>query len=87
MQRSAARNNRLSVAPVWDVSGHWKLALDAGLVTNPDRTAKARSGYAEIGAIYSPGKDLDLALGVIRNIMDGSANSAQLTAGLTWRFR
>jgi hypothetical protein len=78
---------RLSMAPVWDVSENWKLALDAGLVTNPDRTAKARSGYIEIGAIYSPGKDLDLALGVIRGLMDGSANSTQVTAGLTWRFR
>lgn len=77
---------RLSVAPVWDVAEEWKLALDAGVMTNPDRTAKARMGYVEIGAIYSPDKDLDLALGVIRNVMDGSANTWQATIGLTWRF-
>lgn len=78
---------RLSVAPVWDVAATWKLALDAGLVTNPDRAEKARAGYIEIGAIYSPGKDLDLAIGVIRGTLDGSVRSTQLTAGVTWRFR
>ena len=74
------------MAPVWDVTGEWKLALDAGVMTNPDRAAKARMGFVEIGAIYSPSKDLDLALGVIRNVMDGSANTLQATIGLTWRF-
>lgn len=78
---------RLSVAPVWDVAANWKLALDAGLVTNPDRAERARAGYVEIGAIYSPGKDLDLAIGVIRGTMDGAVKSTQVTAGVTWRFR
>ena len=78
---------RLSVAPVWDVTTGWKLALDAGLVTNPDRDSRARMGYVELGTIYSPDKNLDLALGVIRNIIDGSAHTLQATIGLTWRFR
>jgi hypothetical protein len=78
---------RLSAAPVWDVAGGWKLALDAGLMTNPDLAAKARMGYVELGAIYSPGKDLDLAVGIVRNIMDGGVNTTEVTAGLTWRFR
>lgn len=78
---------RLSAAPVWDVSGNWKLALDAGIMTNPDRTVRARMGYVELGAIYSPTKDLDLALGIIRNFMDGDVQTTQATAGLTWRFR
>jgi len=78
---------RLSVAPVWDVAEGWKLALDAGLRTNPDLAASARMGYYELGVIYSPGKDLDLALGIIRNIMDGDASTTQATVGLTWRFR
>ena len=77
---------RLSVAPVWEVTQKYSLALDAGLVTNPDRTARTRMGYVEIGIIYSPGKDLDFALGLIRGVMDGSARSTQVTAGLTWRF-
>lgn len=78
---------RLSLAPVWDAAEGWKVAFDAGLITNPDRTAKARMGYVELGAIYSPGKDLDLAAGIVRNIMDGVAHTTQATAGLTWRFR
>jgi len=78
---------RLSVAPVWDVAEGWKLALDAGLTTNPDLAARARMGYVELGAIYSPGKDLDLALGIVRNIMDGDTRTTQATVGLTWRFQ
>ena len=78
---------RLSVAPVWDVAERWKLALDAGLTTNPDRAASASMGYVELGAIYSPGKDLDLALGIIRNVRDGNVSTTQATVGVTWRFR
>jgi hypothetical protein len=78
---------RLSVAPVWDVAQGWKLALDAGVMTNPDRVAKARMGYVEFGAIYSPSEDLEFALGVVREVMDGEARTAQATVGLTWRFR
>lgn len=78
---------RLSVAPVWDVTGQWKLAFDTGITTNPDRTQKSRMGYVELGAIYAPIKDLDLALGVIRNVSDGPVKSTQLTGGVTWRFK
>ena len=78
---------RLSVAPVWDVAENWKLALDVGLMTNPDPAAKARMGYVEVGAIYSPSKDLDFAFGIVRDIMDGNARTTQATVGLTWRFR
>jgi len=78
---------RLSVAPVWDVAQDWKLALDAGLVTNPDRSATARMGYVELGAIHSPGKDLFLAVGMVRKLMDGSPHTTQTTVGLSWRFR
>ncbi len=78
---------RLSVAPVWDVAEGWKLALDTGAMTNPDRAAKDWMAYIELGAIYSPGKDLDFAMGVIRNNRDGEPRSTQITTGLTWRFR
>jgi hypothetical protein len=78
---------QLSVAPVWDVVEGWKLALDAGLMTNPDLDAKARMGYFELGAIYASSKDLELAFGIVRHVMDGSARTTQATVGLTWRFR
>jgi hypothetical protein len=77
---------RLSVAPVWDVTEGWKLALDAGVTTNPDRAERSSMGYIEIGAIYSPSKQLDLAAGVVRNLRDGDVRTTLGTIGLTWRF-
>jgi hypothetical protein len=86
---AAVRRNlyRLSVAPVWDVAEGWQLALDTGVMTNPDRAAKERMGYVEIGAIYSPSKDLDFALGILREVSDGDASTTAGTVGVTWRFR
>jgi hypothetical protein len=78
---------RASVAPVWDVAENWKLALDAGVITNPDPAARAYLGYVELGAIYAPAQDLEFALGIIRNIRDGAIATTQATVGLTWRFR
>lgn len=78
---------RASVAPVWDLTQQWKLALDAGIATNPDRTAKRYLGYVEVGAIYARSKDLDFALGIIRNVRDGEARTTLATVGVTWRFR
>lgn len=78
---------RASIAPVWAVAEDWKLALDLGVQTNPDRTEKARMGYAELGVIYSPSKDLDLSLGIIRDLMDGEVRTTSATLGVTWRFQ
>jgi hypothetical protein len=78
---------RLSVAPVWDVSERWKVAFDTGIATNPDPAARRYLAYAELGAIYAPVKDLEIALGVIRNFRDGEVRTTQATLGLSWRFR
>jgi len=78
---------RLSVAPVWDVSEKWKVVVDTGLVTNPHRVEKARMGYLELGAIYAPGKDLDLAAGIVRDLDHEGHDVLLLTLGITWRFR
>jgi hypothetical protein len=78
---------RASVAPVWAVAEGWKLALDLGIQTNPDPAEKARMGYAELGVVYSPSKDLDLSLGIIRDVMDGEVQTTSATLGLTWRFQ
>lgn len=79
---------RVSVAPVWDVSEQWKLALDLGTESARADGQTVRSRFAEIGAIYSPSKDVDLALGFIRSTDDESPKSTthSVTAGLTWRF-
>jgi hypothetical protein len=77
---------RLSVAPVWVVSEAWKLAVDLGLQTNPDRSQDSTMAYVELGAVYSPSKDLDLSLGVIRDLNDGPVTTTSAVLGLTWRF-
>jgi hypothetical protein len=87
--RAAYRGSlwRLSVAPVFELSPAWKIALDAGLVTNPQKGERAAMGYLELGAIYTVAKGVDLALGIARDV-GHQGHSAQLaTAGLTWQFR
>lgn len=44
-------------------------------------------GYVEFGVIYSPNKDLEFALGVVREVMDVDARTTRAAGGLTWRFR
>jgi hypothetical protein len=86
--RDTHRRNlyRLSVAPVWQLSPTWMAALDVGLTTNPHRARRARMGYVELGAIWTPRDDIEIALGVIRPSGDGEPVSQTVTAGLTWRF-
>src|SRR5690606_23339976 len=45
---------RLSVAPVVELAPAWMVALDVGVVTNPDRARRARMGYVELGTIWTP---------------------------------
>lgn len=79
---------RFSLAPVWDVSEQWKLALDVGTESARADGHTVRSKFAEVGAIYSPNKDVDLALGFIRTTDNESPKSTThtLTGGVTWRF-
>lgn len=79
---------RFSVAPVWDVSEQWKLAFDLGTEHARADGHTVRSRFGEVGAIYSPSKDLDVAIGYIRTTDSESPKSKtnSVTAGLTWRF-
>lgn len=77
---------RVSVAPVWAVAEGWKLALDLGLQANGDRRRDATMGYAEVGVVYTPNEQVDLSLGVIRDLMDGPADTTTVTAQVTWHF-
>ena len=79
----------ISVAPVWDVAPHWKLALDAGYEREKSGEETTHSRFAELGAIYSPDENLDVALGVIgsRNSADPRETTTSATLGVTWRFR
>lgn len=84
-----SHNRRVSIAPVWDVSEKWKLAIDGGLELTRAGGQTVRSRFLGIGSIYSPDKNLDLAVGVFRNTDNDTPGSATLsaTAGVTWRFQ
>lgn len=80
---------RASIGPVWDVSERWKLALDMGRETEREGGSKANEYFFEIGAIYSPNKDLDFALGILRYNQHVTPRTTAniVTAGVTWRFK
>lgn len=83
------RGMRYSVAPVWDLSASWKLALDMGIETTRNGSGiRVRSRFVEVGAIYSPDKNQDWALGLVRSSDNDSPETSRrtLTGGWTWRF-
>jgi hypothetical protein len=77
-----------SVAPVWNVSERWKLALDVGVDLSRSGGDTVRSKFAEIGAIYTLSESVELALGYIRMTDDEhpKAKTNGVTLGLTWQF-
>lgn len=79
---------RVSIAPVWSLSDAFKLAADLGLEYRKAGGARVRTRFVELGAIYSPGPDLDLAVGALRTQDNAAPRSkgTTLTAGVTWRF-
>lgn len=80
---------RASLAPVWDIAEQWKLALDLGALRERSGGVGTTSRYAEIGVVHSPSKDLDFALGIIRQTDNAAPKSASTlaTVGVTWRFK
>ena len=80
---------RASIAPVWDVSEQWKLALDLGVESSRADGDTVHSKFVEFAAIYSPEKDIELAFGAIRASDNQSPKSTThtATAGITWRFQ
>jgi hypothetical protein len=84
-----ATTTRASIAPVWDLSSQWKLALDLGTESAHAAGVRVRSNFVELGAIYSHSRDLDFALGIVRasDNDDPVATTHTATAGVTWRYR
>lgn len=80
--------HRASLAPVWNVSEGWILAADFGLESARSAGSRVNTKYAELAAIHSLNKDVDLAFGLMRARDDEhprtTTNTA--TAGVTWRF-
>lgn len=89
LNNSDSTTIRASMAPVWDVNEQWKLALDLGTESTRDAGSTLRSNFVELGAIYSPDKDLDFALGVVHRSDNDSPHTTtnSVTAGITWRFQ
>ena len=84
-----ANTLRASFAPVWDINEQWKLALEFGHESVSSAGDTTNSQFVQLGAIFSPSKDLDLALGILRNNDNATHQTSTTTAtmGLTWRFR
>lgn len=78
---------RVSLAPVWQVNEQWKLALDMGSARESAAGKQSYRRFIEIGAVYSPSKDLDIALGFISRQDENSTSNRGITGGISWRFR
>ena len=83
----------LSVAPVWRVSKTIKLALDAGMTTNPPSSEQSITSYALAAAIISITDEIDVGLSYMRSAVNPGDifNSSGIGAsrseiGFTWRF-
>ena len=86
---SDATVSSLSLAPIWEVSDEWKLALDLGVKFARSNGNTTNEKYALIGAIYSPDKDLDLAIGILHaaDSENPRTTTQSATLGITWRFQ
>jgi hypothetical protein len=84
----SASIRHFSVAPVWDISEQWKLALDVGVDRERSDGHTVRTRYSEIAASYAPSENLEFALGYIRATDDEHPKSKThgLMFGLTWCF-
>ncbi|MFA7279652.1 MAG: hypothetical protein WC100_06115 [Sterolibacterium sp.] len=80
---------RASVAPVWDFQEHWKAVSDIGVEWERAAGDTTHAYFFELGAIYSPSKDLDFAFAFVHynQRTHPGTNTNILTAGVTWRFK
>jgi hypothetical protein len=87
--RPHANSLRTSIAPVWNINDQWTLALETGRESVSTAGDTTTTQFVQLGAIYSPDKDLDIALGLLRNADGATPQTTTTTAtlGLTWRFR
>jgi len=65
------------------------LALEVGHESVSSAGDTTTSQFVQLGAIFSPSKDLDLALGLLRSNDNATpqTTTTAATMGLTWRFR
>jgi hypothetical protein len=78
---------RASLAPIWQVNEQWKLALDMGSTRESTAAMTTYTKFIEIGTVYSPSKDIDIAFGFISRKDESSTSNDGITGGITWRFK
>jgi hypothetical protein len=86
-ERDASRSSIWSVSALatYRVHAGWKLGLDVGTATNPDKSDSEMPAYALGGAIYSPNSNVELSLGMKFGITRPEPDYAGI-AGITFRF-
>ena len=77
-----------SVAPIWEISERWKVAFDMGVDLSRSGGGTVRSKFAEITAVYAPGKDYELSIAFTRTTDDEHPRSRTnaVAAGVIWWF-
>lgn len=78
-----------SRTPIREVGEEWKLALDLGVRYARSSGSATNERHADPAGIYSPDKDLDLALGILRaaDSENPRTTTQAATLGITWRFQ
>lgn len=87
LDNAAIRTNLFlaSAAATFDVSDKLQLVGDIGVATNADRQSGSAPGYVLAGLIYSPGKNVDLDVGIQAGLNDASEDRIY-RMGLTIRW-
>lgn len=75
----------VSASASYSIRENLMLVADIGTDTNTDKTSSDRPRYLVLGAIYSPSDNLDLDLGIRKEITGPAVNYVGL-AGLTLRW-
>lgn len=83
---------QLSIAPAVQLGEQWLVAVDLGTGESEaaDGSGTTETTFAELGTVFAPNEDLELALGVIRargELAGVRAYATEITAGVTWRFK
>lgn len=78
-----------SVAPIWDCGIDWKVGFEVGTSLARSQGVTRRSDLVGLGVVHSPNRNLDIAVGVSRNISRTSPHTTtnSATAGISWRFQ
>ncbi|MCL2872094.1 MAG: transporter [Betaproteobacteria bacterium] len=79
---------RFSVAPIWNLTEKWQLALDMGVESRRSDGVTTYLRYAELALLYSLNKDIDLALGFLVSADNQNPRATTMVpiGSVSWRF-